>query len=261
MKKLLSACAFTVLALLLIAGQSFAGSIYGLNITVWDKIGTQPAQGSSGENNEVEGASVQTQAWDLEGFYLNGTSLTMIAGFDFKNGQAGYPAGDIFISTNPNSVIYGSTIANPSLNGYGYNYVLDMNYSAQTYQVYAIGTGASVTPTGGANASSSPYLYSGGGTAVGGVRSIQYISSVDLTGTGITTWTPTYTYGADTHYALTVDLGFLPQNTNFFAHITEQCGNDAMAGQGTATPEPATIALVGGGFLILYGYRRFKHVQ
>ena len=41
---------------------------------------------------------VAEQKWDLEGFFLQGTTLTMIGGFDFLNGESNYTSGDIFIS-------------------------------------------------------------------------------------------------------------------------------------------------------------------
>ena len=45
--------------------------------------------------------SVTGQQWDLEGFFLSGSELTMVGGFDFENGEYAsghtYLAGDIFI--------------------------------------------------------------------------------------------------------------------------------------------------------------------
>jgi hypothetical protein len=264
LRKKLSICILAAITIFSIAGQSFAGR-FGINITVWDKMGSQPPTGSSGEDNEVEPGDVLAQQWDLEGFYLSGNSLTMIGGFNFlTGGYAGgntwYQSGDIFISTNPGSVLYGNPPAS-NLNNiqnqpniFGYNYVLDMDYATQTYQVYGIGQSALLSDVYyQQNAGSNPYRYVSGGTAIGGIQSFQYSSSPDLTGLNL------QGMGGDNfHNSLTVNLGFLPENTDFLAHFTEQCGNDALVGSGHTTPEPTSIALVGGGLLILLGYRRFK---
>ena len=40
---------------------------------------------------------VTNQSWDLEGFFLENTSLYMVGGYDFKNGNRAFTSGDIFI--------------------------------------------------------------------------------------------------------------------------------------------------------------------
>jgi hypothetical protein len=257
MRNILSFCALAGIALLLTAGQSF-GTPFGASITVWDKMGS-----NSSEDNEVEPNNSLAQKWDLEGFYLNGNALTMIGGFNFLTGASDggntFKSGDIFISTNPNDVQYGTSLSNPyHKNIFGYDYVLDMNYYAQTYQVYLINQNSIISDVYyQQNAGSNPYRYVSGGTAVGGVHSFQYITNPDLTGLGL------QGLGGDNfHNSLTVDLSFLSENTSFFAHFTQECGNDTLAGMaGAATPEPATIVLVAGGLLVLFGYRRFKPHQ
>lgn len=80
MKKLL----VFVMGILLLLGLG-ATSVYalnlGTNITIWDKMGTV------NEDQEVEPNCVWDQQWDLEGFFLKGTTLTMVGGYDFKNGK------------------------------------------------------------------------------------------------------------------------------------------------------------------------------
>jgi len=52
------------------------------------------------EDQEVEPGMARSQAWDLEGFFVNGTVLSLVGGYDFKNGAGSgkkFYSGDIFI--------------------------------------------------------------------------------------------------------------------------------------------------------------------
>jgi hypothetical protein len=261
MRRIPLVCVFAGIAMLLIAGQSFA-SPFGINITIWDKMGSP-----SSEDNEVEPNDVLAQQWDLEGFYLSGNSLTMIGGFNFltggfAGGNTWWQSGDIFISTNPDIVKYGNPPASNSYNIqtqkniFGYDYVLDMDYAAQSYKIYLINQDSIVSDVYyQQNAGSNPYRFAdvNSGTAIGGIQSFQYTSNQDLADWGLQGMG-----GNSFHNALTVDVGFLPENSSFLAHFTEQCGNDTLVGSWEATPEPTTIILVAGGLLIILGYRRFK---
>src|SRR4051812_4098371 len=80
---------------------------YGGNITIRDQnagndaaneIGFNPGphSGTGNEDNETESGFIvpgwhqstdSKQIWDLEGFYLNGSKLSLVGGFDFQNGQ------------------------------------------------------------------------------------------------------------------------------------------------------------------------------
>ena len=57
------------------------------NITIYDGNGTGTGWHGAQEDQEVEISCVTNQTWDLEGFFTNGNSLTMIGGFDFRSGQ------------------------------------------------------------------------------------------------------------------------------------------------------------------------------
>src|SRR4051812_31922172 len=82
------------------------------DITVFDKNTGTCAVGSC-EDNETEPGTIQSQVWDLEAFYQTGNSLSMVGGFDFKNGVAHggntYLSGDIFFDINANAQYGDST--------------------------------------------------------------------------------------------------------------------------------------------------------
>jgi hypothetical protein len=261
MKRIYFICMLAAISLFLYAGQSFAGP-FGINITAWDKMG------NLGEDNEVEPNDVLAQKWDLEGFYLKGNSLTMIGGFDFLHGAFDgshtWLSGDIFISTTGTARYGDNPHASESYNSnepniFGYNYVLDMDYTNQSYQVYRIDQSAIVSDVYyHENVGSNPYRYVSGGTSIGGAHLFQYSTNPDLTDLGLLGMN-----GDNFHNSLTVDLGFLPDNAYFLAHFAEQCGNDSMVGLGQApggsqTPEPTTIVMVGGGLIGIIMSRRLK---
>ena len=82
---------------------------FGVNITIFDKLsggsyfGAGPS-GRGGEDQEVEPGSLAAQKWDLEGFNLTGTKLTLTGGYNFRTGVSdgirNYRPGDIFIDVN-----------------------------------------------------------------------------------------------------------------------------------------------------------------
>src|SRR4030042_2127106 len=84
------------------------------NITIFDKMGT-----NTGENNEGEPNCVALQKWDLEAFYLKGSKLYMIGGFNFLSGSEGYKSGDIFISTLGAPIFGSAPPPSAPLNGGG----------------------------------------------------------------------------------------------------------------------------------------------
>ena len=79
--KLSKVLLFSVLTIFLMAGSALA-----IEITINDnREGTGNSWWeNTNEDQEVEPGMVYNQSWDLEGFFLNGTSLTMIGGFDFS---------------------------------------------------------------------------------------------------------------------------------------------------------------------------------
>jgi hypothetical protein len=77
MKKFSIVLVFSIFTFFLVAGSAMAIPL-GNNITSWDKVGTGINNWyGTQEDNEVEWPSNTGQQWDLEGFFLNGSVLTM----------------------------------------------------------------------------------------------------------------------------------------------------------------------------------------
>src|SRR5690349_12725452 len=85
----------------------------GLNITKFDGrdsatilVSGQDYKGIGvgAEDNETEYGTYPYQAWDLEAFLLQGNTLSMVGGFDFRHGVThgghNYGSGDIFVDVN-----------------------------------------------------------------------------------------------------------------------------------------------------------------
>lgn len=233
----------------------------GTNITKFDGSSSDSNNWyGTNEDNEVEPDCAGDQKWDLEGFFLNGSELQVVGGFDFKNGYGGYKIGDIFIDIdgNYNPNVYSMTDnGNTEVsNNFGYEYVLDLAFDSDTdqgtYTIYNISGDNVYTSTVyyNQNQNSNPYRYVSGGQSVG-TGTFSYHSGLSSTDVGGLL--------GDTHYALTgFDLGFIA-GQQFTAHLTMQCGNDNLMGSGTApVPEPATIILMGAGLAMLGGLARKK---
>lgn len=252
----------TVTALALIGGSALA-TPYGTDITIYDGSSNTANWHGTAEDQETEPGMVGSQAWDLEGFFLNGSQLSMVGGFDFKNGAPGYGqfySGDIFIDVDGNfgrnygpsgwSPINGNQTLNTN---FGYEYVIDLIRDSNGFTTsYAIinltdtQNGAVMTETAyyaqneSGTPSSDPWQYVSGGTMLGG-GTLQYISGLSDADTG---------FVGGTHYALTgIDLSFLSDlgYNDFTTHFTMGCGNDNLMGNNSTAPvpEPATMFLFG----------------
>lgn len=248
---------FGALAAALALGSSAYAGAFGTNITIPDLHTTNNAWEGNYEDQETEPRTIHNQSWDLEGMFLDGTKLTLVGGYDFKNGVnyggKNYGAGDLFIDTTGDAK-FGSAANGGSGTGgtvtdrFGYDYVFDLDFVSMTFDVIALGAGT-VTSRGSDIAASNPWRYVSGGTAVAGFQDIgfTYLSGLTDAGTG---------FVGGTHYAISLDVSFLSGQDAIF-HNTMSCGNDNLMGRAHVPDAAATLSLFGAALLGLVGIRRF----
>lgn len=259
-----------------IAAQSQA-LVLGTEVTINDghngSTNWHYGSGLGNEDREVEPGMAHGQKWDMEGFFLNGSDLTMVGGYDLWDGQAVsnsggsdedgiFSSGDLFISIG--KPLYGTgDIADGSSNGnftetnkYGYDYVFDVDWDTGAWDLYSIDdTATVVTSYYKQNHPSNPWQFEASRTD-------------DLIGSGTLgyedeTFTDAETgKTGGTHYAALFDLSAiyseLSGDETLYAHFTMECGNDNLMGSWTVSvPEPSTLALLGlGAFGIVFSRRK-----
>ncbi len=259
MRNLFKMLAATCLIALLGSGLAFAS-----NITVSDLVYNTATWHGNYEDNETEPGTVTTQVWDLEAFLLEGDILSMIGGYDFKNGVGGVTSGDLFIDIDGNA-IYGpandgtgynnKTIVNKT---FGYDYVFDLDFATGSYNVYKLEEGVSTTSIYySINQESNPWKYVSGGELLK-TGNFTYLTGLSDAQAGF--------LGGSHNVVSGLDLSFLEGETDFTAHFTMACGNDNLMGKGitlakqqssgTGTPEPATMLLLTSGLVGIAGLRR-----
>lgn len=244
---------------------------YGTNITISDKnyAGTGWYSNREDQETETNPNTITSQAWDLEGMFLDSQTLTLVGGYDFKNGVLAnnklYRSGDIFVDINGDAK-YGQAANGLSgtkgtvANSFGWDYVLDLNFVTMTYNVIAL-TAQSMVNRGTDVASSNPWTYQSGGSAVNGYQNMALTYTPNLTNAftgfqGDSTNTTGWSTGTnDLHYALSVNLAFLAGQDAIF-HYTMECGNDNLMGQAHVPDTGSTTVLIGLGLLALGGVRR-----
>jgi hypothetical protein len=236
------------------------------------------------EDNETETnpTTIKGQDWDLEAMYMHGKWLSLVGGFDFRNGTTygglNYGTGDIFIDVNGDAKYGQSTNGGSGLGGnvantFGYDYVVHFNSTLTSYSVFQINSSSIVSRIEDVP-SSNPWVYVSGGTAVAGYQNVGIYGDYGLLSSGVaaglTTFGSTslglqgYVYSTNTsvmdnnHYYLTVNTGFLPAHTTATFHYTVECGNDNLMGRTKTIPDAgaSTFFLLGGAMTLLVGLRR-----
>ncbi len=255
-----------------VGGPQVQAADYGANITIYDNYATASGNAwysSHTEDQEVEPNCVTGQSWDMEGFFLKGTKLTMVGGFDFVKGVGGERSGDIFLATRSIPVYgaealgsgFGQQGQNVLNNVFGYDYVLAMNFDNKTYSAFVLTGASTLAVVYDQNTVANPWRYNAGGTLVDGYQNVVFDYAANLSdaavGNGLT---------GGLQNVVGLDLSFLPPDQrSFFTHFTMECGNDnlmglglGLEGTGGQVPIPGSALLLVSGLLglVALGTRR-----
>jgi hypothetical protein len=255
----------------------------GSEITIYDRNGPDV-----GEDGETEPGTLSGQHWELEGMFVNGSTLQMVGGYDFAGGEQGWNPGHLFIASSGSALYgdpaYGGTVPEDVQTGsgyeeiqniFGYDYAVVMDFTANSFDVYGITPDTYVTTSYfEGNESSNPWRVS---DPNGSTR--ETVDNLDPAYTQVATL-----LGSGTLALLTglsdADVGFLGGDHNQLElnfssitwetgqnpvdlladgalyHYTYQCGNDNLMGKYSVPDGGLTLALFGTALCVLEGVRR-----
>jgi hypothetical protein len=229
--------------------------------------------GAAHEDNETEAGTIAGQQWDMEAIVLNGTQLSLVAGFDLLNGVQNHNigAGDLFIKvggTQPGFNPTNQGAGNVYNSIYGYTYAIDLSLATKfgnsgfgsTAQVYSLNGSTTLNTVIYDQFGSNPWKYdnslnSGTGAATGiSYLTGQYNNSAALQALGLGWLQGGY------HNILTIDLSFMvgtvTPNTPVYFSYTMECGNDSIKGSYSGgfyqvPDEVSSILLIGLGLIAI----------
>jgi hypothetical protein len=225
----------------------------GTNITISDTVFTGSDWYSDREDQEVEPNCLTGQVWDLEGFFLNGSTMFVVGGYDFKDG---YPAGvnswdvgDIFFDTDGDAIYgvdaqgSGGDQSYPIVNNdiFKYNYALRLNFLDYTYNLYTLDSNSTLRVFFNQNDESNPWRYVEDGQTPytsGDFNFYEGLNDDQVAG---------LQGGDGSHYAIEFTLPFVIGDS-FIAHLTYECGNDNMM---ASVPDAGIMWLLGPALLSL----------
>ncbi|MFC1734652.1 PEP-CTERM sorting domain-containing protein [Candidatus Hydrogenedentota bacterium] len=256
----------------LFAGSSSALTL-GDNITIYDEVSNDYLWHRSGEDEEVEPHMDHGQSWDLEGFFIDGTILNMVGGYDFENGYSDFVSGDIFIDVDgipdygPGNDHTGSG-NDPVLNTFGYDYVLDMDFASGTFDIYSLSGDSVLTDTVYyyQNQESNPWQFDiedNPDAEALGVSEFDYYTGLSDQQVG--------GFEGASHNVVSLDLSALLNASDLptalgdemYFHFTMECGNDNLMGRYDLppVPEPASISILSIGLAYLTFRKRRSGIR